>query len=476
MTSNGNFSIPDSALLAAIVESSFDAIVTKDLNGIITTWNRAAENLFGYRADEAIGRSVTMLIPEERIDEEPGILSRIRRGEIVEHYETVRRAKDGRLLDISLTVSPIRDETGTVIGASKIARNISDRRRSESELQRYASIVESSSDAIITKDLSGIIQSWNPGAEAVFGYTADEAIGNPVTMLMPEDRVNEEPGILDRIRRGERVDHYETIRKRKDGGLINISLNVSPIRDQHGVIIGASKIARDVTEHNRLQAAEREAEMMHRLVDTQESERRRIARDLHDHIGQHMTAMRLTLENLVASSQQNGLQSEQLLKIKNIAHRIDRDISFLSWELRPTELEQLGLRDAIESFTKEWSGHTGIEADFEFVSDGEYERVSPIIETNLYRITQEALNNVSKHAQASQVSVLMHRQRNLIFMIIEDDGTGFDAALPPTRADGHGNGLTGMQERVELLHGKLLIESSDKGTTIAVTVPVTPIS
>ena len=136
-----------------------------------------------------------------------------------------------------------------------------------------AAVVESASDAIIAKDLDGIIRSWNKGAEAIFGYTADEVIGKPITILMPPERVDEEPGILARIRRGEVVDHYETIRRRKDGTLVDISLNVSPVRDARGVIIGASKIARDITEHKRIQRAIRESEMMHRLVETQEAER-----------------------------------------------------------------------------------------------------------------------------------------------------------------------------------------------------------
>jgi PAS domain S-box-containing protein len=463
--------ISDAVLLAAIVQSSADAIITKDLNGVITSWNNAAERLFGYTPEEAIGRPVTMLIPEERIDEEPGILTRIRRGESVEHYETVRVAKDGRLRDISLTVSPIHDDSGTVIGASKIARDISDRKATEMELMRYASIIEWSSDAIISKDLNGTIQSWNRGAEAIFGYTAEEAIGQPVTMLIPEERIDEEPGILARIRRGEAVDHYQTIRKRKDGRLLDISLNVSPVRDAHGVIIGASKIARDVTEHNRLEAAEREAEMMHQLVATQEAERRRIARDLHDQIGQHITGMRLTLEDLVATSGENQALSQRLLKIKELALRVDRDISYLTWELRPTELEELGLRDALKSFVKEWSEHSDVEAHFDFVGDNEQTRLSPLVETNLYRITQEALNNVAKHSSATRVSILMHRQGNQIFIIIEDDGMGFDVSAPPDSADGHGNGLKGMRERIEQLNGKLLIESTpEKGTSVVVTV------
>jgi PAS domain S-box-containing protein len=462
--------VSDAALLAAIVEFSADAIVTKDLNGVITSWNQAAEKVFGYTAAEAVGKSVTLLIPDDRIDEEPGILARIRRGESVEHYETVRKTKDGRLIDISLTVSPIRREDGVVVGASKVARDVSDRRRAEAELTHMASIVESSNDAIISKDLNGIIQTWNQGAQAIFGYTAEEAIGQPVTMLIPEERIDEEPGILSRIRRGEAVDHYETIRKRKDGSLINISLNVSPVRDTHGVIIGASKIARDVTERNRFESARRDAEIMNKLLETQEAERRRIARDLHDHIGQYMTAMRLTLSGLVDSAS-DPAHKEELLKVKKIAERIDRDLSFLTWELRPTELEMLGLKDALESFTKEWSDHCGVPAEFHFVGDEGTSRLSAQLETNLYRITQEALNNVAKHAGATRVSILMHWQRSQIFMIIEDNGKGFDASAQP--AEGHGRGLLGMRERVHLLNGKLSVESSaENGTTIIVTVPV----
>jgi two-component system sensor histidine kinase UhpB len=341
-----------------------------------------------------------------------------------------------------------------------------------SEAAWLAAIVESSGDAIITKDLNGTIQTWNAGAELVFGYTAEEAIGQPVTMLMPEDRVNEEPGILARIRRGEYVSHYQTVRRRKDGKLIDISLNVSPVRDADGNIVAASKIARDITEHNRLQAAEREAEIARRLLETQESERRRIARDLHDHVGQYMTAIRLTIEGMVPMASDNAILSDELVKMKDIASRVDHDLSYLTWQLRPTEIEELGLRDALDSFVREWAEHTGIEAEFEFAGDRDNRRLDAVVETNLYRITQEALNNAAKYSQASHVTVLMHRQRTATFVIIEDDGIGFDVSSPPSAANGHGNGFSGMRERVELLNGRLLIESSPgRGTTVAVSIP-----
>ena len=171
--------------LAAIVESSDDAIVSKDLNGIISSWNGGAERLFlGYTAEEVIGKPITILIPAERQAEEIEILGRIRRGERVDHFDTVRQRKDRSLVEISLTVCPIKTADGKIAGASKTARDISDRRRAEEHAQRLAAIVEFSDDAIVSKDLNGIITSWNGGAERLFGYTAEEVIGKPITILI----------------------------------------------------------------------------------------------------------------------------------------------------------------------------------------------------------------------------------------------------------------------------------------------------
>jgi PAS domain S-box-containing protein len=251
---------PDpAALLAAIVDSSDDAIISKDLNGAITSWNKSAERLFGYAADEAIGQSITILIPADRLDEEAEILRRLRSGERIDHFETIRRRKDGTPREISLTISPVRDASGKVVGASKIARDITDIRQSQRARLLLSAIVDSSDDAIISKDLNGVITSWNSGAERLFGYTAEEVIGKSVTLLMPPERVHEEPEILGRLQNGARVDHFETVRRRKDGTLLEISLTISPIRDLNGKVIGASKIARDITERRRNEARIRRA-------------------------------------------------------------------------------------------------------------------------------------------------------------------------------------------------------------------------
>jgi PAS domain S-box-containing protein len=238
--------------LAAIVASSDDAIVSTDLKGVVTSWNRAAEKMFGYTAKEAVGQSILLILSEDRQPEEEFILGRVRAGQGVEHFETVRRHKNGSLIDISLTVSPIV-ANGIVVGASKIARDVTAAKRMEREAFRLAAIVSSSDDAIISKDLNGVIQSWNRGAEKIFGYAAAEVIGKNITIIIPEDRLHEEVEVLSRIRAGFSIEHFETVRRRKDGTLLNISLTVSPIRDASGRVSGASKIARDVTEQRRLQ-------------------------------------------------------------------------------------------------------------------------------------------------------------------------------------------------------------------------------
>jgi len=163
--------------LAAIVQSSDDAIISKDLNGIITSWNKGAERLFGYSAEDTIGKSITILIPPERHHEEHTILGRIRGGNRIEHYETVRRRKDGSLIDISLTISPVRDAEGNVVGASKIARDITGRKKELELLQRQADLLDQSHDAIFTWKIGGGIVYWSKGAERLYEYSAEEAIG-----------------------------------------------------------------------------------------------------------------------------------------------------------------------------------------------------------------------------------------------------------------------------------------------------------
>jgi PAS domain S-box-containing protein len=243
------------AYLVAIITSSDDAIISKDLNGNITSWNPASERIFGYTAEEAVGKHISLLIPHEKLPEEDYIIGQVKKGNRIDHFETVRRTKGGAYVNISVTVSPIRNKDGVIIGASKIARDISALKQAERASAYLGAIIESSDDAIISKDLNGFITSWNKSAERIFGYTGEEVIGRHITLIIPTERFSEEDKILATLKAGDRVDHFETVRRNKYGRMVPVSLTVSPIKDSAGNVVGASKVARDISERIMVQTA-----------------------------------------------------------------------------------------------------------------------------------------------------------------------------------------------------------------------------
>ena len=253
------------AQLTAVIRSSEDAIISTDVDGRIKTWNDAAERTFGYTAAEAIDRYIGWLAPPDCQKEESEILAKVKSGERIDHYETVRTKNGAGPIHVSLTVVPIRDRQGNLLGASYIAREMTERRRLEAANAQLAAIIQSSEDAIVSKDLTGMIQTWNAGAERVYGWEPSEAIGRNIAFLLPPGRINEEQEILATLRRGGRVEHFETTRLRKDGRLIDVSLGISPIRDSAGRIIGASHVARDVTERKGFELQMQQAQRLESL-------------------------------------------------------------------------------------------------------------------------------------------------------------------------------------------------------------------
>src|SRR5450631_1722050 len=248
--------VRNAALVAAIVEYSVDAIRGSTMAGFVTSWNPAAERMYGYWRKEMIGRSAILLAPDDRAGEMSAVLDRIKDGEAVEHLETTLVRKDGTRFPGWMTVSPIRDESGAVVGACAVHRDVTEQRQALAVAQHLAAIVQGSDDAIIATTLQGIITSWNRAAERLFGYSSEELIGTSAGALIPKDRADEMRAILAKVSAGQHIEHLETIRVRKDAKVFPVSLTVSPISDRHGVVVGACVICRDVTE---LKHAERYA-------------------------------------------------------------------------------------------------------------------------------------------------------------------------------------------------------------------------
>lgn len=318
---------------------------------------------------------------------------------------------------------------------------------------------------------------WTDSIYEIHGVDKDSFQGTLeafAALVHPEDREMVQKRI-DQALAGEVPYDLELRLLRPDGAVRKLFTNAIVLRDDEGPfrMIGATV---DITDRLQFEEARRESEIMHRLVEAQESERRRIARDLHDHLGQRMTALRLQIETLGKQLENGADVSATIDQVKRAAMRIDRDIGFLSWELRPTELEKLGLVDALRTFVREWSQQYGIDADFQMTRSGSNGngRLPEAVETNLYRIAQEALNNVLKHAEAKEVNVLLQQRKDDLVLIVEDDGRGFERA--PRRPGGigpSGLGLIGMQERAASLKGTLEIDSSNgRGTTIMARIPV----
>lgn len=391
-------------------------------------------------------------------------------------------------------------------------QNVSRQKRSEILLQqseeRLRLILDSVVDyAIITNDDKRIITGWNPGAVNVFGYETHEIIGQPVDVLFtPEDRANDVPAkeIATALKRGRAED--ERWHLRKDGTRFYASGVLSPLQGGSG---GYVKVARDLTvkqqaEHEQRQmkenlerrvrsrtselaesndalkqqvaesarAEEERVRLLRKIVTTQEDERGRIARDLHDQLGQRLTALRLKIASLKDQCGDNKELSKRVADLEALGSGIDSEVSFLAWELRPRVLDDFGLVSAVENFINEWSHHFDLPAEFH-TAGLRNKRLEQEIETNLYRITQEALNNISKHAGASNASVLLERRGREVVLIIEDNGVGFDVE-EKYQADGKAGslGLIGMRERAAIVGGTIEVESAKgAGTKVFVTVP-----
>jgi diguanylate cyclase (GGDEF)-like protein/PAS domain S-box-containing protein len=237
------------ALLVAAeaADSSDDAIASTSLNGTITSWNPAAERLYGWTAAETIGQNIEMIVPEAQRTEHSMIMDRFARGERIDHLETTRSRKDDFRAQVSLTISPINDADGQVVGAIWIAHDITGRQRSEQIRAQLAAIVESAEDAVLSTDLKGYVTSWNGSAERLYGYSATEMVGRFYGEILEGEELEDFEQVFARLMAGERLSYHETTRSRRDGTKFDVSMNLSPIFAPDGSIVGSSAILHDIT-------------------------------------------------------------------------------------------------------------------------------------------------------------------------------------------------------------------------------------
>ena len=366
--------------------------------------------------------------------------------------------------------------------------DISDRRRSEKALVRLAAIVESSDDAMIGKRLDGTITTWNGGAARLFGYTAEEAIGQNVMLLIPPDRRAEEETILAKLRRGERVEHFDTVRVRKDGGLVDVSVTISPVKDATGQVIGASKVARDITDRKAAEKALQKAyerletmveertasvrQLSLRLLSVQDEEHRSIARELHDSLGQDLAAMKMDVQR-VLQKVSDGRSGELLAKLSESLERCMSETRTISHLLHPPLIDELGFVAAAKWYAEGFSERSGIKVDLQLSNSAK--RMPRAVELPLFRILQATLSNVHRHAQSPSVDIRFDISARQARLEVKDYGKGIDAELLEhfqASGAGVGIGLAGMRERLRELGGRLEVESDATGTLIRALVPL----
>ena len=457
---------------ARLLDLTTDAILVRDAADRIKFWNRGASEMYGFRREEAEGRVSHDLLRTEFPEPLHVIKETFARDG---HWagELRHTCANGSRITVSTRWVAERDARGNIASILESNRDISESKRAQEAQGRLAAIVESSEDAIVSKDLDGIIINWNEAAERTFGYTAKEAIGQHITLIVPPDRLDEEADILASLRRGERIDHFETVRKRKDGTLLDISVTISPVKDAQGRVIGASKVARDITERKRLALLLHEAELSGRLLQLQDEERRRIARELHDGAGQFLAALGMNISAI--SPEESRLSPGVARKVEESRSLIDQAVSeirTISHLLHPPLLDEVGLISALKEYVHGFGERSNIRVSLEFPSD--LERLPRDVELSIFRIVQECLTNVHRHSGSAAASVHLSHKSGEIQLQVSDQGHGINREIQDKFREGKssGVGLRGMKERIRQLGGGMQIQSSGNGTSVFVVLPI----
>src|SRR5882762_3382405 len=421
--------------LAAVVQSSHDAVAAKNLNGIITDWNQSAERIFGYKPKEIIGKSILTLIPKDRQSEEQEILRKARRGESLDHYETLRRRKDGKVIDVSLTISPIKGPKGEIVGVSKIARDITNQKQTERRLAEQARLLDLTTDAIFIRDMRDRITFWNRGAKELYGYSAEETLGKVAQELLR----TEFPDSIERIRKKLLRDHRwsgELVHQRKDGKKVVVMSRWSLDRDECGKPMSILETNTDITARKRAELqlqkskdaleqvveqrtkelrvtnVELKSEIEQRkglegeILSVSDREQQRLGQELHDGLCQHLTAVAFMARSIAMRLKNHRVVDvSDIEKIAQLVNDAATDTRSLSRALHRLDVDAAGLVNALQDLVDREIWRTPcrlkVKPSFRIEDDA--------AAAHLYRIAREAVINANKHAQAREIVLKLER-------------------------------------------------------------------
>ncbi len=447
-------------LLNTTLENIEDAVITIDMEGNIQFINKPAEKLLKIKKNinaklniEQVG--FKLLDDNNEAYVHPFHTKRKKR---FKNEYRLKNKTGGNLLRVEFVVTTLLDTFKEPVGYVYVLRDIEERKKIETISSRLVSIVESSSDAIIGIKTDGTIRTWNSGAEAVFGYTPIEAIGKNISMITPSNYPNELTDKIEKLKNHEIVLHYDGIRQRKNGELVQMSILPSPIKDKDGKITGISVIARDITEKKALEKE---------VLETSEKERERIGQDLHDSLGQQLTGILLnvkSLENELKPLQQPDF-IEKLKETEDLIKNAIMQTRELAKGLVPIKLQTEGLPHALEDLAN--FARRVYQMAVETQIDDLIKPVSIITETQLYHIAQEAINNAAKHANCTKLFIYLHIVQSELILSIKDNGKGFSETKKA------GIGLRIMSYRANIINGSMSVHSEEgEGTLVICRVPL----
>jgi len=468
-------------LLSAIVDSSDDAIISKDLDGVITSWNKSAERLFGYMAEEAIGQTVAaLIIPDDRQDEEPGILARLRKGERVDHFETVRRRKDGALLDISLTISPVKDQDGRIIGASKIARDITQRKKYEQRLVEQAHLLDLTDDAILVRDARDRIIDWNRAAEETYGFKREEALGKISHDLLRTQFPVPLPEIREVLLRDGRWSGELGQVSRTGSRIVALSRWVAE-RDETGDVTRILESNNDITDRVRM-----------------EEEIRRANQDLEQFAFSASHDLQEPLRNIKIYSELLGCElggnlhpdaQRYLEYVRSGATRMETLVRDLLAYTRAGKFEEPAEpADANEALQAALSALSGAMTEVRARVTSTPLPTVRVHATHLEQLFQNLIGNAIKYRSPEripEIDVGAKRQNDHWVFAVSDNGIGIESEYKENifglfqrlhnsdEYPGTGIGLAICQRIVERYHGRVWVESEvGKGSTFRFTLPI----